>query len=473
MDLATSLPTGGALRRHWQVLKESWALDSELRKSRKHWRETDFLPAALEVMERPPSPLGRVIMWTLFAFLGLALTWSILARVDVVAVASGKVASAGKNKLVQAPDGGVVRRIHVEDGQKVVRGQPLVTLDPTATGAELSQARSRLETAELDAARAQTLLAALKGRSRAFDPPAGTAPETIALQDELIASRLAELRAKVSALREQASEAEAMSAGASADVARLSQTLPFLSERVEKRRELASKGYASRLSQLELEQVLVDHRRQIDVQVENSNRARASLAAVHQQIAMARAEAVREVLADLSKARSEARLAREELTKADQRSRFQVVRSPVDGVVQQLAVYSEGAVLKPADPILVVVPDNAKLIIEAQVLNRDIGFVRAGQNVMVKLEAFPFTRYGTLDGTLTRISRDAVQDEKLGPVYQAIVAVEPPDDRARAAGVSVSPGLAATAEIKIRDRRVIDYLLSPLERRVSEAGRER
>ncbi len=173
---------------------------------------------------------------------------------------------------------------------------------------------------------------------------------------------------------------------------------------------------------------------------------------------------------DLAKAEADARQAEEELTKADRRQSQQVVRSPADGLVQQLAVYSEGAVLKAADPILVVVPDKGELIVEAQVLNRDAGFVKVGQPVTVKLEAFPFTRYGTLEGKLAWISRDAIQDEKLGPVYSARVTVTPPP---RGSSIDVTPGLAATAEIRTETRRVIDYLLSPLERRVSEAGRER
>ncbi|MFN7400127.1 MAG: HlyD family efflux transporter periplasmic adaptor subunit [Sandaracinobacter sp.] len=165
-----------------------------------------------------------------------------------------------------------------------------------------------------------------------------------------------------------------------------------------------------------------------------------------------------------------ARQAEEELTKADRRQSQQVVRSPADGLVQQLAVYSEGAVLKAADPILVVVPDKGELIVEAQVLNRDAGFVEVGQPVTVKLEAFPFTRYGTLEGKLAWISRDAIQDEKLGPVYSARVTVTPPP---HGSAIEVTPGLAASAEIRTETRRVIDYLLSPLERRVREAGRER
>lgn len=166
-------------------------------------------------------------------------------------------------------------------------------------------------------------------------------------------------------------------------------------------------------------------------------------------------------------------MATEEQTKADQRASLQVIRAPVDGTVQQLAVYTEGAVLKPADPILVVVPAGGQLEVEAQVLNRDIGFVRAGQEVTVKLEAFPFTRYGTLKGKLTSISPDAVQDEKLGPIYVAHVAVMEPSLGSQNVGVEITSGMAATAEITTDERRVIDYLLSPIERRVREAGRER
>ncbi|WP_199554651.1 HlyD family type I secretion periplasmic adaptor subunit [Sandaracinobacteroides hominis] len=292
----------------------------------------------------------------------------------------------------------------------------------------------------------------------------------MATQKLLIQTRLAELGAKTATLREQASEAKVVEGGAQAEVSRLSDTLPYLTERVEKRRQLAEKGFSSKLGQLELEQQKIDHERQIAIQQQNMARARANMAGVNQQIAMARAEAVREVLADLAKAEADARLAREELTKATQRQSQQVVRSPIDGVVQQLAIYSEGAVLKAADPILVVVPDSGELIVEAQVLNRDAGFVDVGQPVTVKLEAFPFTRYGTLEGKLAWISRDAIQDEKLGPVYAARVTVQPPP---RGSAIEVTPGLAASAEIRTDTRRVIDYLLSPLERAVTEAGRER
>lgn len=459
--------------RHWRVLRDSWALETERLKSRKAWSETDFLPAALEVVETPPNPLGRIILWSLIVFLALALVWSIVAKIDVVAVAPGKVIAAGRNKLVQSADGGVVRSILVHDGQTVRRGQPLVTLDPTATGAEREQALAKLQTAALDAARSRAILSALHGGAANFVPPEGVSGDIVAVQRQLIDSRLAELRAKAQTLQEQAGEAEASRAASGAEIARLRDTLPFLTERANKRRVLTDKGYASRLGQLELDQQRVDHERRIGVEVQNQRKAAASLAGVRQQLAEVRSQAIRETLADLAKADAEVRVAREELVKATQRTGLQIVRAPVDGTVQQIAVTSEGSVLKPADPILVVVPSNAQLIVEAQVLNRDIGFVRAGQPVTVKLEAFPFTRYGTLEGKLMWVSRDAIQDEKLGPVFQARVAIL--DNHPTGGGVplDVSPGLQASAEIRTSERRVIDYLLSPIERRVQEAGRER
>ncbi|PZO90767.1 MAG: HlyD family type I secretion periplasmic adaptor subunit [Sphingomonas sanxanigenens] len=465
--------SAGIWSKHWRVLRDSWALESERLKQRTRWEEADFLPAAIEIIERPPNPLGRVMLWTILAFLVLALVWSVVAKVDVVAVAPGKVIAAGRNKLVQSADGGVVRSILVQDGQQVKAGQPLVTLDPTASGADREQAIANLQTAELDAARSRALLDALRGGAGAFNPPAAAPASLVAVQRQLIASRLAELTAKVQAVQQQAAEAEAARAAAGAEVARLRETLPFLTERANKRRILTEKGYASRLGQLELDQQRVDHERQIAVQVQNQRRAAASFAGGQQQVAQIRSEAIRETLADLAKAEAEARVAREELIKATQRTGLQVVRAPVDGVVQQLAVTSEGSVLKPADPILVVVPSNTELVVEAQVLNRDIGFVRPGQHVTVKLEAFPFTRYGTLEGKLLWVSRDAIQDEKLGPVYQARIALGSNRPIGGGAQLDVSPGLQVTAEIRTSERRVIDFLLSPIERRVKEAGRER
>ena len=458
---------------HWQVLRDSWAAETEDRRDRQQWRETQFLPAALEVVETPPNPLGRILLWTMMAFVAAGILWACLAKIDVVAVARGKVIAADHNKLIQAADAGVVREIYVRDGQTVHQGQALLALDPTTAGADQTQASQALLAAEIDAARARAVLAGLQGRPAVFVVPEGTPPAVAATERLTVTAKLAEYHAKIATLRAQADEARAQGGQSSAEIARLADTLPLLRERVEKRRILADKGYSSRLLQLELDEQQLDRERQIGVQQQTLRKAQASLAGVGQQIAMARAETERQLLGELTKAETEASQRAEELRKAGVRSGLQLLKSPVDGTVQQLAVYTVGAVLKPADPILVIVPRNARLVVEAQILDRDIAFVRTGQPVMLKLDAFPFTRYGTVSGKLTQLSRDAVQNDKLGPVYDARVSLDTTSIEADGRRAMLTPGLAATVEVQTAKRRVIDFLLSPLERRLSEAGRER
>jgi hemolysin D len=186
-----------------------------------------------------------------------------------------------------------------------------------------------------------------------------------------------------------------------------------------------------------------------------------------------RAEARAKVLGDLAKAVSDASLRREELVKSTQRSSLQRLLSPVDGIVSQLAVHTVGGVVEAAKPIMVVVPSGGSLVVEAKVLNKDMGFVNVGQPVAVKLEAFPFTRFGTVPGTITNIGSDAVEDEKLGLVYTVRVKLARAMMARGDTMVALTPGMAATADIKTGRRSIMSYLMSPIDEARLSAGRER
>lgn len=461
------------LARHLAVLRESWRRQDSAERDQKRIAEHEFLPAALEIVEKPASPGLRILMLLLCGLFALALAWSIIGRVDVVAVASGRTLPAANVKLIQSMEIAVVRAIHVRNGQRVRSGQLLIELDPTAAGADESQAAQGLQSARVAKARNNALLAHLQGRPAAFIAPPGTAADVTATQNELVRSKVAEYEAQRAALLQRRAQHEAELRGASTQVATLRQTLPLVDQQLAARRELTERGHFPRLRLLEYEQARIEHVQNISVQQSAADRARASIANIEADITTLREHFAAEAAMDLSGAETDAGVRHDELEKSARRRELQHLRAPVDGIVQQLAIHTVGGVVQPAQVLLVVVPAESDIEVEARVINKDIGFVREGQRVRVKLEAFPFTDYGLIEGTVQTISRDALEDERLGLVYSARIRLDRSYIQLGPRRQAIGPGLAVQAEIRTGRRRIIQYLLSPISRRIDEAGRER
>jgi len=462
-----------AVTRHWSAVRDT--LDNERARSRSVLRteETDFLPAALEVVERPVSPTARVTAWVLLGLLVAALLWLFLGRVDVVASAPGKLVPADDVKLIQPGSGGIVRAILVRDGQSVRAGQPLVELDPTVSDADTAQAGKALETAQLDAARLRAILSALDGQGLRFTPPAGTTTQVAATQLSLARAQLAEIQAGSQTRAADTESARAARAEAQIQAAKLSETLPLLDEQIAANETLLEKGYVSKLKVIEMRRQRLAAARDRDAALATARKAEAQIAVAGGNSSQSVAEARARILADLAKAESDARLRQEELTKATKRSSLQRLVSPVDGTVTQLAVHTVGGVVEAAKPIMVIVPMRGKLVAEVTIANKDIGFVTPGQPVALKVEAFSFTRYGAVPGRLEQISSDAVQDEKQGLIYTARVALDRATIQRDGATVPLTPGMAVTADIRTGRRSLASYLLSPIDEIRTTAGRER
>lgn len=461
------------LAHHWRVLRTAWGLENEDAAQRQRRLDHEFLPAALEIVETPPSPGLRWLMLTLCSLFAVALIWSFFGRVDVVAVAQGKVVPTAYVKIIQPIEIGAVRAIHVRNGQRVKRGQLLIELDSTLAGADDAQASQGLATARVTQAHNDAILRYLSGGGSAFVAPPGTPPAMAAMQARFVRTAIAEYQAERSSLVESRAQAEAELASSQAEIAKLEQTLPLVDQQLEGRRSLADKGYFSRLKLLEYQQLRVEHVQNIAVQRSAAAKARASIANLNAQIARLKETFGKTALADLSEAGDKGSLASAEIRKTVRRREYQELRSPVDGVVQQLAVNTIGGVVQPAQPLLVVVPGGGEVEVEAQILNRDIGFIREGQPVRVKLEAFPFTDYGLIEGVVDSISRDAIQDEKRGLVYAVRIRLKRRTIMIAGKPQPIGPGLAVQAEILTGERRIIQYLLSPIAKTVDEAGRER
>jgi hemolysin D len=461
------------LRRHLGVVAQSLRDDRERRRAATPRENEDFLPAALEIVEQPPRPLGTLLLWVVVAFIVIAIAWACLGQVDVVASAPGKIEPRGRVKIIQAADLGVVRAIHVSDGEAVVAGQPLLELDPTVSAAEVEQARQALLTAEVDVARAKALAEYAQGRRGRFVAPIGMAPDAVPLQVALVEARIRQHEAAVSGLRHDGSQRISDVAMVAAEIAKLEEQMPLATRQLESLERLEAQGYAPRLRVDEIRERVVGMRQDLAIRREEFRRATAGRLGAGADVGRLQSEFDREAYDALTEAQATRALRAEELKKAEEKARLTILTAPEAGVVQQLQANTVGGVVQAAAPLMILVPRDGDLVLEARVLNRDIGFVREGQAVEVKLEAYPFTRYGIVEGVLEHVARDAVENETEGLVYPARIRLARPWIAIRGSRTRLAPGMAATVEIKTGRRRIIEYLLSPLARRAGEAGRER
>src|SRR5262245_14451671 len=455
--------------------------------------ELAFLPAALEIVETPPPPGGRAIVYTIVAVFAVALAWASVGTVDIVAIAPGKIIPSGRTKTIQPFETGVVRAIAVRDGQSVKAGDVLIELDPTMNAAELGHLRSDLMGSQLDAARLHAALAQ-DDPLAAFKPPADAPRPLIDMQRRLLASQAAEQKAKLASIDGQIAQKEAERATIRAAIDKPKATIQPLQERVDIRRTMFSKELGSKLIYLQELQDLLGQQKEVLVQESKLGESDSAVAQLRETRGKTIAEYERGLLDDLAKAEQKAAGLAQDVIKAEQRTALQKLTAPVDGVVQQLAVHTIGGVVTPAQQLMVIVPAESRLEIEAMVSNRDIGFVEAGQDAAIKVDTFNFTRYGLLNGTVLNVSHDAIQRDKpqdKSPdkpqgaeagssepkgqelAYAARVSLDRTQMRVEDKTVNLSPGMAVTVEIKTGSRSTISYLLSPLVRYQHETLRER
>jgi membrane fusion protein, hemolysin D len=464
------------------------------RNSSRRANELAFLPAALEIAETPPSPVGRAIGATIILLFCVAVSWAWAGTIDIVAATTGKIVPSGRTKVIQPFETGVVRSIRVQDGQAVKTGDVLIELDPTVNAAERDHLHNDLLAEQLNIARLHAALAGADDPTAAFHPPAGAGAALISAQRQLLLNQVTEHRARMASLARQQAQKEAEQSTIVATIHKLEATIPVIQQRVDIRKTLMDKELGSKLTYFEILQLLVEQQEDLGVRKSHLREAEAAAAAIRETRDQAEAEYRRMLSDELAKAEQKANGLAQDLIKAEQKTKLQLLISPVDGVVQQLTIHTVGGVVTPAQALLAVVPSDSRLEIEAMISNRDIGFVHAGQEAEIKIDTFSFTRYGLLHGTVLTISQDAVirdrrqdraDDRALGTQndtsepkgqelnYSARISLDRTrmqiDDRV----VDLSPGMAATVEIKTGSRTILSYLLSPLLRYRQEALHER
>jgi len=434
--------------------------------------EYDFMPATVEVLDKPPAPFTRWILWLIVCFATFAIVYACLARMDVVASATGTVMPTQKVKVIQPLEEGVVKAIYVRDGQVVKKDEVLVEIDNTDTKADQQSLTNELHAATLEVGR---LNAQIKNDCGSFCPPEKTSKEDVELHRNLLDSAIREHQQQIATIDSEISKFQAEMEGAASARESLKKTIPLIQEIYNKKINLERKGSISRKEIIEAELELLTAQQSLETEKSRYKSAQAELARAKERKRFVEAEYRRNLFAKLSEAEKARRNLAQQLIKAGNRENHKLLRAPINGIVQQLAVNTVGGVVTTAQPLMVIVPIEGDMEVEATIRNQDIGFVRIGQDVSVKINAYPFTRHGAIKGKLEWVGKDAIRDQKAGPIYPARVSVatyELPNLVEGKRG-KMMPGMAVTADIVIGKRRMIEYFITPILRYMDESLKEK
>lgn len=465
-----------------------------------------FLPAALEILETPPSPLRLVLLLVICLLMAVALLWAYFGRVDIVASAQGKIQPIGKVKVVQSLETAKVRVINIANGASVHAGDVLVELDDTQARAQLAS-----QEASLIAFRAETMrrnVAIDVARSITLDDipdvPAAfkelsNLPNDITKREaRVLAGDLAGLRSQLESIQGQIRQKVIEKDSYSIVVDAQKKLLETLQERSGIRQNLLDTNVGSRIDLLDTVQKIREELVTLATEQAQLASADANLDVLQREFFKTRDAFIADNLQKLADAEKQIDEFEQKIIEAKVQLDHATLRSPIDGLVQDLSVTTVGQVVTSGVELMRIVPQDAVLDIEAYLPNGDVGFVEVGQSATVKVEAFPFTRYGTIDGTVTRVSRDAITSQQArsiqndatrasdgrsdvtgeaegttGLVFPISVRMDQNGITAGDKKVQLSPGMAVTVEVKTGKRRILEYLFSPLYEVGSTAMHER
>ena len=456
------------LARYKAIFGAVWAVRHELAGPKRLADELAFLPAALSLQESPAHPAPRRAAITVCALAVIAIVWAMLGEIDIVAVAPGRIVVSERTKTLQPLEASVVKRVLVKDGDVVKAGQVLVELDATNASADGASVQEQLAMAASEEARTAALRTAVESNKPPSLRGAANPRDKAQLQAEWsdITARLAKLDAEQAHRQAEIVTVKEL-------IKKIESTLPISKQREADFKGLTEQGFMSSHAGQDRTRERIELESDLATQRARLNEAQAALTESTQTRAAYRAETQRNLSERHAQASSKKAQFTQERSKTEQRSRLASLTAPVDGTVQQVAVHTEGGVVTPAQVLMVIVPKDAQVTAEVVVDNKDIGFVNAGQAVAVKLETFPFTRYGTVPARVKSVVADAVSDEKKGAIFPATLTLDTSSINVDGKRIALSPGMNVTAEIKTGKRRVIDYLLSPIQKAVTESLGER
>jgi HlyD family secretion protein len=439
----------------------------------------DFAPAILKAQHQPPSPFPRFVLYTLLALVGVMLVWAAAGRLDIVAVAPGKLVPQSFLKVVQPSEAGIVKEILVKEGDEVKQDQVLMRMDTRLSQADSRALLNEVRLKRLQVRRIDAELNAAVMKRKADDPPA------------LFSQVEAQHRARRQAYQDALDTERAVLAKAQQDMksateieAKLKRTAPIYQEQERAWEQLAKEGFAGRLMVLDRQRSRIENEQDLRAQQFNLASLKATITQSEKRLAQITSYYQQQLQNERVEAEAQLHKLEQDWDKQQHRHALLELRAPQAGIVKDLATHTQGTVVAPGIVLLTLVPHNEPLLAEVWVSNVDSGFVEVDQKVKVKLEAYPFHKYGMLDGVVRHVTYDATDkatdasadrkpDTNASLSYRALVALNASQLEAQGLRYKLTPGMQVAAEIHLGSRSVIEYLLSPIRKTAHEAGRER
>ncbi|MCQ2359477.1 MAG: HlyD family type I secretion periplasmic adaptor subunit [Phascolarctobacterium sp.] len=432
--------------------------------------EKEFLPPAIEILDKPPSPMGRVLIWVIIGIFFITLLWACVGEIDEVVVARGKVIPKGYTKTLQAEDKGIVRNILVKNGDRVTKGQILMELDRTVSESDLNAVKKNIAFYELNIER---INAELENRPLIIPADKDYDEKDRLQQQSLYNSKMMEKNAKTEYFDSQIRQKQDAVMVARASLEKNRQLLAIASDRAESSERLYKENAVGRFQMLEYRAARIELE-------QNVSMGRAQLSAAESDVLSATgakaqfiAEWNKNLQQEMLGCRKELTTLKEQERKAELKNTLIEIKAPVAGTVHQMDIHTLGAVVREAQGLLAIVPEGTPMEVEAWMENKDVGFVHEGQKVEVKVDAFNFQKFGVLPGEVREISADAIEQKEGQQVYRVMVKLEQEKLGTDNKKLSVYPGMNVSAEIKTRKKKIIDFFLEPFQTYKSEALRER
>jgi len=431
----------------------------------------DFSPAHLTLSEKPPSSFARITAMSLSIGVLLTLFWACFGELDINATTTGKLIVSNRTQTIQAYEQGRVVKVNVRDGQVVKAGDSLIELDTVGLDQEMQM---------YDAEYQYQLREKIRFRALLTDDPMASVqfPDNMsASQRELVRihinSILAEYRFYIRNIKNEMDVNKTNQEVIEIDIAEFGKMIANINQRVEARETLYKSNMIGNVEFLEQKKELLTAVREKTLRHAELKVLESQYHSLEEQLMMYEAQRRREWHDKLSEVRVNLASTEQKLKQSQERHRLETIYAPLDGTVQQLAVHTIGGVVQPAQVLLLIVPHDGIQLAEIKVKNKDAGFIIPGQPVTVKVDSYPYTRYGTIDAVIKHISQDSMEDEQLGMVFLAYIELKENHIVVDGKPVRLSSGMSVVAEIKTGKRLVIDYILSPIREYKAEAMREK